>query len=836
MRVCVCGWRGWLGELFCVITHTGHITGIERAMLPSLSVLSLHREVPTGGRQHEQRLEKDMINRLNLLYDTDSTNPDQVEHKTVLLTYFDKIQAMIESPHATTQEAGLYLLSQWYSDGFGLLNADKPIGVNDSSFQGSKVLWTRNLLWDRGMFAKIAQKLEHPAVEDPSDSHGDLQCQAVLLVRKMVRDIPSAWALARSGVVPRLLDMLSHARESPTSKEQKINAAVLLGIMVNDEWRYVSHSATLNIVPENDIRYNQPMSQNAWIMHGNNGIPTLLKHLRSDERYSSGQASAAKALAGIASWARPYDAAETLPSLPRLLKTLGAFDTIGVVLRTPGNSESMTKTRLCCVRLLAKLCWGIYYDDEEDTLVDELQQHNILQWLVQRIYTNPTTPAAKSATEVLSAMCYGLSTRENSEVSALPGKTDLSHLIRTLPITQETNMTGTEKLIDVFKREDDGPVPEHKLKLAELFQKICENDAVFTDEFLNNGGFAWALRRLTSSGDSDPQKRLKRLVDHLVHDYDYLRNYAVDIGRWAFEVNPNICWQLLNQFAPREPPPHPVDDDDVPKDFVAEGKGMEDAFTAFCGHGMVWDHLAEEYAKVKLLPGPHKRGVAFRPLRVGTAPGTSEPINPSVDGWNWDHVAYKMRNMTALADAAAANPHPSVQAAFMYMLRLQAEAEDDTKYAEEDTESKELKVAYDQLLKAQGNLKSKALTGSGEQSEADRQLIAELKEKQEAYAEAEEAFYSSGGSEEVKMRLLRRETHLHTLEVIEKVHRENLLWGPVLEREITTTRESLTFPRPGNPIYEEDRRRALWAMPFPKKQRTTAAFLRVFDLSQEHAR
>ena len=97
MRVCVCGWRGWLGELFCVITHTGHITGIERAMLPSLSVLSLHREVPTGGRQHEQRLEKDMINRLNLLYDTDSTNPDQVEHKTVLLTYFDKIQAMIEA-------------------------------------------------------------------------------------------------------------------------------------------------------------------------------------------------------------------------------------------------------------------------------------------------------------------------------------------------------------------------------------------------------------------------------------------------------------------------------------------------------------------------------------------------------------------------------------------------------------------------------------------------------------------------------------------------------------------------------------------------------------------
>lgn len=822
-------------EPLLAITRTGHMTSIERAMLPSLSVLSLHREVPTGGRQNEQRLEQDMVHRLNLLHDTDSTQPDQVEHKTVLLTYFDKIQAMIESPHATTQEAGLYLLSRWYSVGCGLMNNNGLLKVNDSSFQGSKVLWTRNLLWNRGMFAKIAHKLQHPTVEDPSDSHGDLQYQAVLLVRVMVRDIPSAWAFARSGVVPLLLDMLSHARESPTSKEQKINAAVLLGIMVNDEWRYVSHSATLNIVPENDLRYNQPMSRNAWIMQRNNGIPILLEHLRSDQRYSSGQASAAKALAGIVSWARPYDAAEQLPSLPRLLKTLGAFDTIGVVLQTPGNSESMTKTRLCCVRLLAKLCWGIYYDVANDTLVGELKQHNILQWLVQRIYTNPATPAAKSATEVLSAMCYGLSTRKNSEVSNSPGETDLSHLIRTLPITPTTTMTGTEKLIDVFKRENDGPVPEHKLQLAELFQKICEVDAAFTDEFLNNGGFAWALRRLTSSGDSDREKRLKRLVDHLVHDYDYLRNYAVDIGRWAFEPNPNI-WQLLNQFAPREPPPHPVDDDDDPKKFVAEDKGMEDAFTAFCGHGMVWDHLAEEYARVKLLPGPHKRGVASRPLRVGTVPGTSEPINPSVADWNWDHVAYKMRNMTALADAAAANPHPSVQAAFMYMLRLQAEAEDDTEYAEEDTKSKELKVAHGQLLKAQGNLKSKALTGSMEQSEADRQLIVELKEKQEAYAEAEEAFYSSGGSEEAKIRLLRRETQLHTLEAIEKVHRKNLLWGPVLEREITTTRESLTFPRPGNPIYEEDRRRALWAMPFPKKQRTIAAFLRVFDLSQEHAR
>jgi hypothetical protein len=193
--------------------------------------------------------------------------------------------------------------------------------------------------------------------------------------------------------------------------------------------------------------------------------------------------------------------------------------------------------------------------------------------------------------------------------------------------------------------------------------------------------------------------------------------------------------------------------------------------------------------------------------------------------------------MTALADAAAANPHPSVQAAFMYMLRLQAEAEDDTEYTEEYTESKEFLVAYDQLLKAQGNLKSKALTEIGEQSEADRQLIVELKEKQEAYAEADEAFKSSGGSEEVKMRLLRRETQLHTLEAIEKVHRKNLLWGPVLEREITTTRESLTFPRPGNPIYEEDRRGALsTTIPSTKKQRINAAFLRVFDLSQEHAR
>lgn len=804
-------------------------------MLPSLSVLSLNREVPTGGRQHERRIEHDMVHRLQLLHDTDSADPDQVDHKMVLSGYFNTIQDMIESSHATTQEAGLYLLSRWYSIGFGLINADnKPIEVKDSSFQGSKVLWTRNLLWSRGMFAKIVQKLEHPAVEDPSDSHGDLQCQAVLLVRKMVRDIPSAWALARSKVVPRLLDMLKHKRESPTSKEQKINAVAVLAIMVDDAWRYVKNSYTSNIVPEHEVKYNQPMSQNAWIMQKNNGIKTLLDHLRSDERYASGQASAAKALAGIALWARPYDKAEGLPSVASELKILGALKTIGEVLHTPGNNpENMRKTQSNCVKLLEKMCWGIYYD-KKDVTVTDLQEHKILEWLVQKIYTNPATTAASNAIGALSAMFYGLLIPENSEVSGLPEKHVLSRLIRALPATNETTMTGTEKLIDVLKRENDGPVPEHKLQLAELFQKICEVDATFTDEFLNNGGFAWALRRLTSSGDSDRQQRLKRLVDHLVHDYDYLRNYAVDIGRWAFEPNPNICWQLLNQFAPRQPPPGPVSDDENPKKIVAEDKDEEDAFTAFCGHGMVWDHLAEEYARVELLPGPHKRGVAFRPLRVGTAPGTSDPINPSVDGWDWDHVAYKMRNMTALADAAAENPHPSVQAAFMYMLRLQAEAEDDTEYAEEYTESKELKMAYGQLLKAQGNLKSKALTGSGEQSEADRQLIAELKEKQKAYAKADEAFKSSGGSEEVKIRLLRRKTQLHTLEAIEKVHRKNLLWGPVLEREITTTRESLTFPRPGNPIYEDDRRGAFESS--TKKQRTNAAFLRVFDLSQEHAR
>ena len=248
---------------------------------------------------------------------------------------------------------------------------------------------------------------------------------------------------------------------------------------------------------------------------------------------------------------------------------------------------------------------------------------------------------------------------------------------------------------------------------------------------------------------------------------------------------------------------------------------------------MVWDLLAVFYARVERLQGPrHKSNYAFWPMRVGTIPGAESAANPHLDGWNWDYVAVKLRNMRALARAAAQNPQPSVQAAFMYMLKLQEEAEKDSDHVWAYPGGEELKVAHDELADVEERLKRH--TWAGGQSEADRRLMAEVEQKRAAYAQKDELFRNSGQGNWPKMRLARRESQLQTLTEIEKVHRKNMLWGPVLEREITTTREMLLRPEPGNPIYESERRGAF--QPPTKKQRTNAAFARVFDLSQEHAR
>ena len=788
-------------------------------MLPSLAQLAVRREAPTGGRRADNKRELDILDRLNKLNDTNSTNPEQVEHKNQLLKHFDAIQAMIESPDVTTQEAGMWLLSRWYY-GMGLTAGDgSPMDPADAP-PGTRVHWTRNLLVDRDVVSKIVDKLAHPTTEDPSDAHGDLQYQAVMLMRNLCKDIPLAWACARAGALLKLLDMLEHPRASPTSKDQKVCAAYLLADMVDIDYRYQSNVAT-NIVPNEEVAANQPMSRNAWIMHWYNGISILLKHLRSDTRYESGQGSAAQALAGIAKWARPYDGkqGETRPNLAHEIRLQGAFGTINTVLNTAGNTSGLTVAKYSCMLLLAKLFWSSeWMNDDQKSPIDELQESNTLAWMVNKIYTSPNSTVSRYAAETLQAM-----------VSRLPDRRDASRLIRALPFDGKT---GTEKLIDVIKREgaNVNRVGEYKLRLLAMFWEACMTDTPLAYEFMQYGGFAWTLNRLTDHGDPDLEGRLENLVSTLVIYHDGLRDYAVSIADWYTDPNPNL-WKFLNRFAPKEPPPSA--DNDGGDDDVSEDEDEEDAFTALCGHGMVWDLLAVFYARVERLQGPrHKSNYAFWPMRVGTIPGAESAANPHLDGWNWDYVAVKLRNMRALARAAAQNPQPSVQAAFMYMLKLQEEAEKDSDHVWAYPGGEELKVAHDELADVEERLKRH--TWAGGQSEADRRLMAEVEQKRAAYAQKDELFRNSGQGNWPKMRLARRESQLQTLTEIEKVHRKNMLWGPVLEREITTTREMLLRPEPGNPIYESERRGAF--QPPTKKQRTNAAFARVFDLSQEHAR
>ena len=781
-------------------------------MLPSLAQLAVRHEAPTGGRRTDNRREADILDRLNKLADTNSTDPQQVEHRAQLLMHLDAIQAMIESPDVTTQEAGMWLLSRWYF-GMGLTAGSGPPMTLGSGAQGSRVVWTRNLLLERNMVSNIVAKLVHPAAEDPSDSHGDLQYQAVMLMRNLCKDIPMTWALARAGALPHLLAMLEHTRVSPTSKDQKIGAAYLLAEMVSSEYRYRTDVAT-NIVPNNQVRSNQPMSQNAWALYGHNGIPILMKHLGSDPRYESGQGSAAQALADIAAFARPYDGmnGEERPNLAQEIKQQGAFGIINRVINTAGNTGGITVAKYSCMLLLARLFENTWCPPEE------LQESNTLEWMVNKIYTSPGGSASKYAIQALHAM-----------VSRLPDRRVASRLIRALPFDGKT---GTEKLVDVIKREgaNVNRLGEYKLKLFDLFAEACETDTRLAYEFKDYGGFAWTLKRLTNHGDPDPDRRLHNLVAMLVLNHDGLRDFAVDIGRWYTEENPNL-WKLLNRFAPTEAPPSAYTDDD--DNSVSDDEDEETAFNAFCGHGLVWDLLAEEYARVESLPGArHNSNYAFWPTRVGTVPGTEFPANPHVADWNWDYVAVKLRNVETLAQAAAQNPQPSVQAAFMYMLKLQAEAEKDSEHVSAYPGGEELKVAHDELVDVEERLKRHAWGGG--QSEADRRLIAEVERKRAAYAQKDELFRNSGQDHWAKEQLARRESQLHTLTEIEKVHRKNLLWGPVLEREITTTREMLLRPEPGNPIYEKERRGAF--QPPTKKQRTNAAFARVFDLSQEHAR